>query len=555
MKLLDEKGLETVWSTCKTKFALSGHTHNYAGSGSPGGSANSAIGVVDYGQTSKTIQIGYSGTGISGDQIKYIAGYTDGDGNVNAKIKDVSKDALKKWLGIDSLDNNNIPTKLSQLINDKGFVTGSVSGNTITINGVSTTWANTWRGIQNNLTSSSTSDSLSANQGRILKGLIDGKANSSHTHNWSQISGVPVATTAQSGIMSAADKAKLDEIALHVPTLSQAPTSSTITFVENGTTKQFKIGDICRVADSSSKYGYKFYQLYNIASNRATWGENGGAGGDYNETVTVTLTSTVSSSDSKLNGVVVTVKNTMTNETQTQTWNGTPLVFKIPSVNTYTVSASSVFGYGTPVKLSYTAGVSTSRAVVISYKYIPIGIYIYDTDGNFTKADDWKTANNGKAVGVSVRTENSSFVIAPTYDSETKSWCKYNTTISGIVTSTDSVTAKKDYAGELNTDKIIAQLGIGNAPAAEYCRSLTFKNGKKGYLWSLGEAYDAYSNKESINAAMSKIGGTEIQDDYEYWTSTQYSDNYAWTLLSGSVRGVSSKYKNNTNSVCVVCAF
>ena len=191
MKLLDEKGLKTVWSTCKTKFALSGHTHNYAGSGSPGGSANSAIGVVDYGQNSKTIQIGYSGTGISGDQIKYIAGYTDGSGNVNAKIKDVSKDALKKWLGIDSLDSNNIPTKLSQLINDIGFVTGSVSGNTITINGVSTTWANTWRGIQNNLTSSSTSDSLSANQGRILKDLVDGKANSSHTHNWSQISNAP----------------------------------------------------------------------------------------------------------------------------------------------------------------------------------------------------------------------------------------------------------------------------------------------------------------------------------------------------------------------------
>ena len=549
MKLLDEKGLETVWSTCKTKFSLAGHTHNYAGSGSPGGSANSAIGVVDYGQTNKTIQIGYSGTGISGDQIKYIAGYTDGNGNVNAKIKDVSKDALKKWLGIDSLDNNNIPTKLSQLINDKGFVTGSVSGNTITINGVSTTWANTWRGIQNNLTSSSTSDSLSANQGRILKGLIDGKANSSHTHNWSQISNVPVATTSQSGIMSAADKTKLNEISLHVPTLSQAPTSSTLTFVENGTTKQFKIGDICRVADSSSKYGYKFYQLYNIASNRATWGENGGAGGDYNETVTVTLTSSVSSSDSKLNGVVVTVKNTMTNETQTQTWNGTPLVFKIPSVNTYTVSASSVFGYGTPVKLSYTAGVSTSRAVVIAYKYVPIGIYIYDTDGNFTKADDWNTANNGKAVGVSVRTENSSFVIAPTYDTETKQWSKYNTTISGIVTSTDSVTAKKDYAGELNTDKIIAQLGIGNAPAAEYCRSLTFKNGKKGYLWSFGEAQDAYNNKESINAAMSKIGGIEITNDYCYWTSTQESNKYAWSL------GFDSFYKGNTAEVCVVCAF
>lgn len=42
---------------------------------------------------------------------------------------------------------------------------------------------NTWRGIQDNLTSTSTTDSLSANQGKVLKGLIDGKANTSHgTH-------------------------------------------------------------------------------------------------------------------------------------------------------------------------------------------------------------------------------------------------------------------------------------------------------------------------------------------------------------------------------------
>ena len=100
MQFLDRTGVGTLWSICKEKFALTGHTHNYAGSGSPGGSANSAIGVVDYNQTGKTIQIGYSGTGITGDQIKYIAGYTGGSGNVNAKIKDVSKDALKSWLDL-----------------------------------------------------------------------------------------------------------------------------------------------------------------------------------------------------------------------------------------------------------------------------------------------------------------------------------------------------------------------------------------------------------------------------------------------------------------------
>lgn len=44
-------------------------------------------------------------------------------------------------------------------------------------------FTDTWRGIQDNLTSTSTTESLSANQGKVLKGLVDGKAASSHTHS------------------------------------------------------------------------------------------------------------------------------------------------------------------------------------------------------------------------------------------------------------------------------------------------------------------------------------------------------------------------------------
>lgn len=54
--------------------------------------------VIDYGDTSKKIKIGYSGAGITGDAIKYIAGFTTGDGGAVAKIKDISKDAMKAWL-------------------------------------------------------------------------------------------------------------------------------------------------------------------------------------------------------------------------------------------------------------------------------------------------------------------------------------------------------------------------------------------------------------------------------------------------------------------------
>ena len=189
----------------------------------------------------------------------------------------------------------------------------------------------------------------------------------------------------------------------------------------------------------------------------------------------------------------------------------------------------------------------------MTYNKVQLGIYIYDTDGKLTLSKNWDAANNSKAVGVYVGTENSKFVIAPTGDNVTKKWGGYGTNISGIVTSSDSTTAKKDYAGKTNTDKIIAQLGTGNAPAAEFCRNYTFKNGKKGYLWSLGEACDAYNNKAEIDAAMSKIGGTALSAIY-LWTSTQYSSYNAW-LLHWDYGNVNHYNKDYNNYVRAVCAF
>ena len=94
-----EVGLGNVDNTADANKSV-----KYATSAGSASSASKATGVVDYGATNKTIQIGYGGTGISGNDIKYIAGYTTGNGSdVDAKIKSVSKDALKSWLGLNSL--------------------------------------------------------------------------------------------------------------------------------------------------------------------------------------------------------------------------------------------------------------------------------------------------------------------------------------------------------------------------------------------------------------------------------------------------------------------
>lgn len=589
MQVLDRTGVGTLWSICKTKFALKDHSHNYLPLS--GGILTGDLLFSDSGTTFRQIKGTCGGNDfwrIGGGATKQNDGYmeiaTADDGTEPIYIRQyigVFATAKRTATILDSEGNTSFPGTVAAA-KFKGALEGNAStaSNASTVNGHTVnanvpsnakfTDTNTWRPIQDNLTSTSTSESLSANQGRVLKGLVDGKANSSHTHSWSQISGAPATATrwpswgevtGKPGSFTPSShthdwsqvtgKPDLEYI---VPTLSNIPTSSTLTFVENGVTKHFKIGYMCRVVDSSAKYGYKFYQLYNISGNNAVWGEVVGGGGDYDEKVIVTLKSSASASDSKLNGVIITVKNKTTNQVQTQTWNGTSLVFKIPATNRYTVSASNLQHYLIPASQSYSAGVGTTKNVVITYTYIPIGVYIFDTEGKFTTTDKWNTSNNNKVVGVSVRTENSEFVMAPTYNTVRIMWSSNEALVNGIVTSSDKSIASKDYAGESNTDKIIEQIGTGDAPAAEYCRNYTFKNGKKGYLWALGEAIDASNNRSAINAAMDKIGGSGFKE-YQYWTSTQYSYDAAFMVDNYNNASGSGFGKESLSYVHAVCSF
>lgn len=233
--------------------------------------------------------------------------------------------------------------------------------------------------------------------------------------------------------------------------------------------------------------------------------------------------------------VTVNTDNSVSCSGQKVTINGTeytysnPIAVKIPFGTSYSVSVNGKAGFTSPDAQSFTAN-QASRSVTMTYLEIKRGIFILDTDGNLVKRADWNTGNNSKAVGVAVLSDNCKFVISTTENSSNIQWGGYGTTISNIVTTTDTATAKKDYLGSGNTDKIITQLGSGNAPAADYCRGVTFKHGKKGYLGSLGEWQEAYNNKAEIDACMSLIGGTAINTSYYHWTSTQYSSNYSWIL-------------------------
>lgn len=92
------KSIKTDWNSVTDKpetFPPSAHTHSYAGSSSAGGDATRALGVKDY-AGSQTIEIGYASAGLTTSNLTHIAGYTEN----GTKIKDVSKDVLKSWLGV-----------------------------------------------------------------------------------------------------------------------------------------------------------------------------------------------------------------------------------------------------------------------------------------------------------------------------------------------------------------------------------------------------------------------------------------------------------------------
>src|SRR5574344_2004248 len=80
------------------------------------------------------------------------------------------------------------------------------------------------------------------------------------------------------------------------------------------------------------------------------------------------------------------------------------------------------------------------------------GVFIYDTNGNLTKPEEWNTANNDLAVGVAVIDENCSIVIGKEASVQ-KAWSNqlYGTIVPGILIIDDGNIAKTDYAGEANS--------------------------------------------------------------------------------------------------------
>lgn len=187
------------------------------------------------------------------------------------------------------------------------------------------------------------------------------------------------------------------------------------------------------------------------------------------------------------------------------------------------------------------------------------GVYVYTNTGQLVKPEAWDTANNDNAVGVAVIDDNCRFVIGKTGRNNNITWSNtlMGTDVSGIMTTTDSSTAKTDYTGENNTALIRAVASGDNSSynAAHWCYAQTITvNGttKHGYLAAAGEWQAANGNKSAVDGALSKIGGAAMLTG-RHWSSTEFSEYFAW-LWSWSDNGL---YYTNKEGVrhCAVPFF
>ena len=115
-------------------------------------------------------------------------------------------------------------------------------------------------------------------------------------------------------------------------------------------------------------------------------------------------------------------------------------------------------------------------------------------------------------------------------------------------------------SGKENT-RLILNVAKDNwiaAEAAEYCAEYAVDGVKTGeaFLPSIDELKSLYGNKTLINAKLALIKGADLFNDWYYWSSSEFSVDYAWyQYFSTGFVGKNHHSKCSGGYVCPVVAF
>ncbi|MCF2579169.1 hypothetical protein I6E38_08610 [Prevotella stercorea] len=427
--------------------------------------------------------------------------------------------ATKTWVNEQGFATGTIPTNVSQLTNDSGFLTNTALNGYV--NEVQPDGTQSGNGIANitkegkvlkvtKATFLTEHQSLDGYVNNVkVTGVANGNGIASIAKNGKDINVTQGAfLTAIDGIIAETGNAVAGKGVTDISIRGNKLVKKTGTFITPAT-----------LGDAIDSY----------ASNKGYLTENN-LNEKLKETVTIKLVSDKSASDTNLNGAKVTVKSGDTT-VSTQTWQGTPINVKVPCDKEVTIEAATVKMYAKPKVLKYVPSPLYNREVIFTYKALETGVFIIDKNDRLYKTiEEFQQSgmSNSDAVGVLLVTDKVTIVIPPGMSSALQ-WSTSGQLVEGVTTTSDSEVAVLDFKGKANTEAIVKALGQ-NAPAAYYCSNYTFKNGKKGYLPSLGEGKEILSNLVSIYELLSYISPEtdNLSSSYRCWTSTQYDISSAW---------------------------
>ena len=118
-------------------------------------------------------------------------------------------------------------------------------------------------------------------------------------------------------------------------------------------------------------------------------------------------------------------------------------------------------------------------------------------------------------------------------DTERKEWSDEYFDVPTLSNYSSSSAATADWQGKNNTRLVLeyCKTNVRGCPAVEYVNSYKTDGTKAGdwYLPAMGELNAIYQNKDVLNTALGKIGGTKLGTDW-YWSSSEDSNTSAWRL-------------------------
>lgn len=452
--------------------------------------------------------------------------------------------ATKTWVKEQGFATGTIPTNVSQLTNDSGFLTNTALNGYVNDVKPDGTSGNGIAGI--------------TKEGKVLK-VTKSTFLTAHQSLAGYVNDVNVTEVTNGNGIASITKTKEGKILKVTQGAFLTGTSNGTIYEEETQTENGKgIVDIFLRGNMLCKRKGTFVTpatlgdaIDKYASDKGYLTENN-LNEKLKETVIIKLVSDKSDSDTGLIGATITVKSGDTT-VSTQTWQGTPINVKVPCDKEVTIEAATVKMYMKPKALVYVPSPLYNREVTFTYKALNTGTYIIDKNDNLYKTADLLQASGvayDDTLGVLLVTDSIAIVIARTVINE-KAWSTGTGLVEGCTTTTDSYsTAIKDFAGAANTAAIIKKHNALDEAAAS-CNRYIFKNGKKGYLMSVGEALAIQANIDTIGRLLVDIdtgNGNVMSDSGDYWASTQYDASKAYYVRMNS-RYPSSSSKENRRAV------